>query len=132
MSEHDTHGYSRGESAAMEEIRALRAEIHAFDSKRDALVESTTLLAQSMRTLTERVDELADRDERDHTALRDCIEVVRVLLVGDKQTLGLVMRVDRIEQAQLVEKKTREWIGRVAAALLASAVTAAIAWVIHH
>lgn len=136
------HQLSRSESALLEAIQAVREDLRTAEAKREAVVENGSYLARSMQSLSERVNEFALRDQKDHDAMtlaiatvgrdmRSADETVRTLLVGDKDTLGLVTRVDRLEQAQIVEKKTREWVGRIAAALVASGVTAAIAWVIH-
>lgn len=128
----DEHqGASRGELAVMAELRGLRADLHTVDSKRDAMIVQSGLLAQSLETLVLRVEEIAKRDEADHAEMRVSIDAMRLSLDGNDDKPGLRTRVDRLEQVQLAEKKAREWIGRVAAALVASGVTAAIAWVVH-
>lgn len=131
MSEESDPGVSRGESAVLQEFRALRAELLAADVKRDTIVQHGKLLAQSVDTLKTRVEEIAKRDQDDHDDLRVAIKGMQTSLDGNDEKPGLRTRVDRLEQSQIAEKKVREWLARIAAALVASGITAIVAWFIH-
>lgn len=137
------HQLSRSESLLLEEIKAIRSDLKEAEEKRDAVIENGAYLARSIQSLTDRVDEFADRDQKDHDRMTSAIgtlggdmrlkdDTMKALIVGDKDTIGLVTRIDRLEQSQIAERKAREWIGRVVAALAASGVTAAVAWIIKH
>jgi hypothetical protein len=137
------HQLSRSESLLLEEIKAIRSDLKEAEEKRDAVIENGAYLARSIQSLTDRVDEFADRDQKDHDRMTSAIgtlggdmrlkdDTMKALIVGDKDTIGLVTRIDRLEQSQIAERKAREWIGRVVAALAASGVTAVVVWIIKH
>lgn len=93
----------------MDEIRGLRSDLARHAEERDSVHRHGALIGQELKTLTKRVEEFASRDEKDHVEMRGCIEVVRVLLTGDKDTLGLLVRIDRIEQDREARGRVFWW-----------------------
>lgn len=115
----------------MVELQGLRSDLRATDAKRDAILQQGSLNAQALESLAVHVQDMAARDEQEHKDLRVdlragleevriSVEVLRVLLVGDKTTAGALVRIDRIEQRQERSDKVQSWLWGVVGAVVAS------------